>query len=197
MLAEARSKSHNAYRIKSAPTMMGGTIENVWGSDKIQAIDILIGFSELIYKTKSCVSQENKGNEANRQRILQKVFSNPQELMLLLELLGVARDSLLSQPVKETSNIYKEEIRGFMQKYSEYHFFNIPEGYREERDGLTSRLNTLIREATGSIKEELVAYAERQYPQNKILLERLNRADNLFGSLSITNIHPLRNPDYE
>lgn len=191
MFTEAKSKSHNAYGFKSSHSMMGGSIENVWGSDKSQALDILISFSEVVGKTNVDVSQGSNGNETDRQQVLQKVFSNPQELSLLLELLGVARQSLLSQAVKEKSSSYKEEIKNFMQKYSQHGFFDIPEGYTEERNALMAKLHNTIR--------ELVMYAERQHPQNKILLERLKRSDddNLFGRLRVANIHPLRNPDYE
>jgi hypothetical protein len=197
MFTEAKNKSHSAYGFESSHSMMGGSIENVWGSDKGQALDILTGFSGVVYRTSPDVSGQSNRDETN----LQEVISNPQEFSLLLELLGVARDTLLSQGVKEKSGGYKKEISRFMQKYSKHGFSNIPEEYQEEREGLMAKLYTTIKEATAYIKGELVTYAERQHPQNTILLERLKGSysydDNLFGLLRVANIHPLRNPDYE
>lgn len=199
MFIEAKNKSHRAYGFQSSQSMMGGNIANVWGNDKSQALDILISFSEIIGRTDVDVTQGSNDNEADRQRVLQKVFSNPQELSLLLELLGVARQSLLSQATREKSTSYKEQISNFMQKYSKHGFHDIPEGYTEERNGLMAKLHTTIKETVTSIREELVVYVERQHPQNKILLERLKGSDDdkLFGRLLVANIHPLRNPDYE
>lgn len=199
MFIEAKNKGHGAYGFQSSQSMMEGNIANVWGSDKSQALEVLRNFSNLIGNTNADASQESNENESNRQQVLQKVFSNPQELSLLLELLGVARQSLLSQTTRETSANYRGKISDFMKKYSKHEFYNIPEGYRAERKDLMAKLAITLRETATSIKEALVLYVDRQYPQNKILLERLKGSDDrsLFGGLLVTNIDPLRNPDYE
>lgn len=199
MFTEARNKSHSAYGFQSSRSMMGGSIGNVWGSDKSQALEVLRNFSNIIGNTNVDVSQGNIVNEPHSQQVLQKVFSNPQDLSLLLDLLGVARQSLLSQATRETSTNYKGKISDFMKKYSKHGFSNIPKGYEEERKDLMAKLAIMLRETATSIKEALALYVERQHPQNKILLERLKGSDDrsLFGGLLVTNIHPLRNPDYE
>lgn len=199
MLGEAKSKSHSAHGFKTSHGMTAASTLSVWVKDRNHALDTLTGFSEVINKTNVDVSQENKGNEKDRQRILQKVFSNPQEFSLLLELLGVARQSLLSQEIKRISNIYKQKIGRFMQKYSEYDFDNIPEGYHEDRYTLIDALKEMLKGATSSVKGDLFSYVKRQHPQNRILSERLEKSDinKLLGGVSVSDINPLRNRDYD
>ena len=199
MFQEAKSKSHNAYGFKTASTIMGDNIENLWRSDKAQAQDILVGFSEVIGRTNVDAAQESKVKEADKQGILRSVFSNPQEFSLLLELLGVARQSLLSQEVREISKSYKEEISKFMQRYSQYNFRNVPLGYTVDTRYLSKTLKYLLADATGTIKKELIVHTERQHPENKILLKRLKESetDKLFGRVTVAGIHPLLHPDYE
>lgn len=199
MLGEAKNKSHNAYGFKTDSGMTGRSILNVWGTDKKHAQDTLRSFSEVVYETDSGVSQQSKDSQMGGQQILHKVFSTPQEFSILLEMLRVARQSLSSEKIQKISNIYKEEIGKTMQKYSQYNFSNIPEGYREERESLMETLDEMLKEATSSIKEDLISYVKKQHTQNRILLERLEKSDinKLFGGVRIYNIHPLRHPDYE
>lgn len=199
MMGKAGSKSHNAYGLKTSSGMMGESIISVLINDKNHAQDTLMSFAEVIHGPDSDVSQQNKYSPTVIQETLHKVFSNPQEFSILLEMLRIAKQSLLSPEIRAISNSYKRKIAEFMHKYSEYDFDNIPEGYHEDRYTLIDALKEMLKGATSSVKGDLFSYVKRQHPQNRILSERLEKSDinKLLGGVSVSDINPLRNRDYD
>ena len=210
MLQEAKSKSHDAYGFTTKATIPG--IQRIWERDKRHARGVLVGLSKVIYKTNVDVSYPNKGrkvedillmlrrallNSQSEDVMLDKVFSNREDFSLLLEFLGVARESLLSPEVRERSKSYKEKISMFMQKYSMHNFLDIPDGYDNERTDLMDTLIGLLADAAGFMKQELIVHTERQHPENRILLNHLRKSsvDQLFAGVAVSSVNPLRNPN--
>lgn len=206
MLEDAKRKSHDAYGF-TTKTISG--IHRVWQRDKRHALYVLEGLSQPIYMANIDISYQSTGRKVedvkqmlhrfflkaeSKYVILCKVFLNPEDFSLLLEFLGLARQSLLSQEVRKISNSYKEKISEFMQKYSKHSFLDIPDGYEKERTDLMSTLRGLLADAAGFMQKELIINTERQHPENKILLDYLRKSevDQLFGRVAVASINPLR-----
>jgi hypothetical protein len=193
MMEAAKIKSHKAYHIKPPNNTNGGNATGLWTEDKMEAIQILSSFAKIVHEKDSGDSPQSKVTQNYRYE-LHKVFSNPQELSTLIDILAIARQSLFAPETKEISKSYKEKIVEFMQKYQKNNFSEIPHSYNEERGELAHTLRQMLEGVKSSMKNEIVSGMKRQRPKDKAFLNRLQNCNdwNLFGVTTDSNIHPLQ-----
>jgi hypothetical protein len=187
-MENARDKSHGAYAIKSHHATAREKLASLWVEDKLETRHTLLRFAEMVHG-------QNLDNTRQGGNTLHLVFSNPDELSIIANMLGIVRFSLLSEEVKQASKKYKAIISIFMQHYPKDTLTEVPEGYDEKRGNLYESLTAIQEKCYSYIRNELVKQMEDGHPENQPLLNRLKASDtaDLFGPIQGFGINPLRN----